>query len=117
MDKIELGNDLIAEAITEAFGERCPEFSAGCWACEAWAQYDTLSAAKSEPVAVKAWCQPMKEGKHTPRQFVVLYEDAEQGICTFDDEAEARDHWERANVNWNCYLLGTLPLASEPANG
>lgn len=74
-------------------------------------------AAPTATPAVKAWCQPMKEGKHTPRQFVVLYEDAEQGICTFDDEAEARDHWERANVNWNCYLLGTLPLASEPANG
>lgn len=34
----------IAEAITEAFGERCPEYVEGCPCCEAWKQYDALSA-------------------------------------------------------------------------
>jgi G3E family GTPase len=34
--------DYIAEAITEAFGERCPEFAEGCACCEAWKQYDGL---------------------------------------------------------------------------
>ena len=35
-------NDLIAEAISEAFGERCPEVVQGCPCCDAWAQYDAL---------------------------------------------------------------------------
>lgn len=56
-----------------------------------------------------AWCQPMDCGKHTPRKFIVVYEDADMGIATFDNEAEAREHWERANTHWNCYLFGALP--------
>ncbi len=35
-------SDYIAESITEAFGERCTGFSAGCHCCEAWAQYDDM---------------------------------------------------------------------------
>ncbi len=38
--------DYIAEAITEAFGERCPEFAAGCHCCEAWKQYDEVGKVK-----------------------------------------------------------------------
>lgn len=34
----------IAEAITEQWGERCPEYVKGCPCCEAWRQYDGLSA-------------------------------------------------------------------------
>lgn len=34
--------DLIAEAIMEAFGERCPGFEPGCWCCRAWRQYDDM---------------------------------------------------------------------------
>lgn len=36
--------DLIAEAITEAFGERCPDVAEGCPCCDAWKQYDDLIA-------------------------------------------------------------------------
>jgi len=34
--------DYIAEAIIDAFGERCPDFAEGCACCEAWKQYDRL---------------------------------------------------------------------------
>jgi hypothetical protein len=34
--------DLIAEAITEQFGERCPDFDANCYCCRVWRQYDEL---------------------------------------------------------------------------
>lgn len=34
---------LIPEAITEAFGERCPDFDPGCACCRAWAEYDALT--------------------------------------------------------------------------
>jgi len=36
--------DLIAEAITEAFGERCEDFEPECYCCKAWAEYDRLAA-------------------------------------------------------------------------
>ena len=35
--------NFIAEAITEAFGERCPEVAEGCPCCDAWAQYDQIA--------------------------------------------------------------------------
>lgn len=36
--------DYFAEAITVAFGERCPDFAWGCHCCEAWLQYDAYMA-------------------------------------------------------------------------
>jgi hypothetical protein len=35
--------DLIADAIIEAFGERCPDYGQGCLCCEAWKQYDEIA--------------------------------------------------------------------------
>lgn len=44
LEKVEAERtDYIAEAITEAFGERCLDFAEGCACCEAWKQYDELS--------------------------------------------------------------------------
>lgn len=39
--------DLIAECITEQYGERCPDFEPGCYCCQAWAQYDALRTAQA----------------------------------------------------------------------
>lgn len=38
-------DDLIAFAITEAFGERCPTTDDDCYTCQAWSQYDKCRAA------------------------------------------------------------------------
>lgn len=62
--------------------------------------------AMREPVS---WCQPPNCGKATPRLFIVRYDDTEMPDVYFTDEAEARAHFRRANVSWNCYLFGTLP--------
>jgi hypothetical protein len=35
-------SDLIADAITDQYGERCPEYAEGCFTCEAWKQYDYM---------------------------------------------------------------------------
>lgn len=56
-----------------------------------------------------AWCQPNYGGKVHPRKFMVVYEDSEMGSAIFDDEAEAREHFEKASIAWNCYLFGLLP--------
>jgi hypothetical protein len=37
--------DYIAEAITEAWGERCPDFGPDCPCCRAWKQYDDIRVA------------------------------------------------------------------------
>lgn len=43
--------DLIAEAITAHYGERCPDFEPECWCCKAWASYDRLLAgAEWQPI-------------------------------------------------------------------
>lgn len=70
-----------------------------------------VPAVESEPVA---WCQPNYEGNIHPRKFMVVYEDAEMGTAVFDDEDEAREHFEKASVAWNCYLFGILPRAQPP---
>jgi hypothetical protein len=54
------------------------------------------------------WCQPPSKGN--TRQFVVMFEDTEMGIAVFEDEAEARKYFERANINWNCTLFGAMPV-------
>ena len=63
-----------------------------------------------------AWCQPMRNGMHDPRKFMVWFDDADKGIATFEDETEARAYFDQANVSYNCYLFGTLPLRSSPPN-
>lgn len=75
---------------------------------------DRIAALSSAPTTAEGWCQPMDCGKHTSRKFIVRFDDAERGEAVFDDEAEARAFWEKANQNWNCYLFGALPLPAAP---
>jgi hypothetical protein len=44
-------NDLVAEAVREHWGEKCPDYSVGCYCCEAWKQYATLTARLAEAEA------------------------------------------------------------------
>jgi hypothetical protein len=68
-----------------------------------------------EALGPVAWCQPMDNGKHTPRKFYLYFDDPDHGNGVFDNEVEARAAFERANVAWNCYLFGALPLATPPS--
>lgn len=52
----------------------------------------------------------MHNGEHTPRKFLVYFDDPEQGIVVFEDEKEAREFWKQASITWNCYLFGALPI-------
>lgn len=54
---VEEPTDYIAEAITEAFGERCPEYAEGCHTCEVWKQYDGLMAAEEALIRIEAWSE------------------------------------------------------------
>lgn len=38
----DISENLIAEALTGQFGERCPDFEPECHTCKAWRQYDDL---------------------------------------------------------------------------
>lgn len=57
------------------------------------------------------WCQPAAQPK---RQFLVLFDDPQMELAVFDDEAEARAYWEKSNINWTCYLMGTMPRSPSP---
>ncbi|WPZ13206.1 hypothetical protein T8J41_13680 [Nitratireductor rhodophyticola] len=48
-----MSEDLIAEAIEEAFGPRCLETVPGCHCCDAWSQYDSLVARAEAAVAAR----------------------------------------------------------------
>lgn len=75
------------------------------------------SAPEAADAGAVAWCQPMDCGKHTPRKFMIYFDDPDHGIMVFDNEAEARAAFERKNTAWNCYLFGSLPLATPTAAG
>lgn len=45
-------DDLIAEAITTVFGNRCSDYAEYCPCCAAWKQYDELRA-RPAPVTQK----------------------------------------------------------------
>jgi hypothetical protein len=61
------------------------------------------------PQSSQAWCQPMDNGKHTPRTFIIYFEDRDRGIMVFDREDVARQAFEQLDTNWNCYLFGAMP--------
>lgn len=46
-------SDLVAEAITEAFGERCPDFEPECHCCKAWAEFDRITTLEAENTALR----------------------------------------------------------------
>ena len=81
------------------------------------AQRAALAASQPAQGEAATWCQPMDCGKHTPRVWLIRFEDQSVGDLTFDNEAEARRMWEKYNHDWNCYLMASLPLlaASQPA--
>jgi hypothetical protein len=60
------------------------------------------------------WCQPADQPK---RQFIIMFDDPQMDVAVFDNEEEARAYWEKANLNWTCYLMGTLPRASSQPAG
>lgn len=57
----------IEEAIAAQWGDRCPDFDAGCACCQTWAEYDRVTAALStrpaqEPVAALSTGCKCKDG-------------------------------------------------------
>ena len=46
-------SDILAEIITEAVGERCPDFDPDCIGCQAWAEYDRVKKLEAENAALR----------------------------------------------------------------
>ena len=40
-------SDIVSEAITEYWGERCPDFNPNCPTCKAWAEYEELTTLRA----------------------------------------------------------------------
>ena len=48
---------------------------------------------------------PPNEERFSPMgQWLVIYEDQDAGMAVFDDETEARTHFDEARQNWSCRL-------------
>lgn len=50
----------IEEAITEQFGERCPDFDADCICCQVWSQYDDLVEQRATVTALRTELEAVK---------------------------------------------------------
>ena len=47
-------SDLIADAIREYWGERCPDFEPGCPCCRAWIEYDEITRLRADNERLRA---------------------------------------------------------------
>lgn len=55
------GIDLVEEAITQHWGERCEEFYAGCRNCQTWSAYDDLVGNRAELTRLRAENEALRE--------------------------------------------------------
>jgi len=75
-----------------------------------------LEVLRGVPQTPQEWCQPMENGRHMPRKFIIYFEDRDREIMVFEREDSARQAFEQLNTNWNCYLFGALPLTRPDRN-
>lgn len=57
--------DYLAEAITEAFGERCADYEPDCHCCRAWRQYDAI-----DPATIRR--EALEEAAEVVRRMIPL---------------------------------------------
>jgi hypothetical protein len=60
---------LISLSITEALGERCPDFDLECWCCKAWAEFDALRAALVDAEKDRDYWKVEAEGEQAKVEF------------------------------------------------
>src|SRR5690606_38184781 len=87
---------LIVEAITEYYGERCPDYDEDCFCCKVWIEYDALTSParcdelkteKWEAFIVGDWLQISGEHaawKHSKVRELVTRQNAEEVIAAKD---------------------------------
>ena len=56
-------SDILAEVITEAVGERCPDFEPDCIGCQAWAEYDRVKQLEAENARLR---EELKKAQQAP---------------------------------------------------
>lgn len=75
-------SDFIAEAITDYWGERCPDYVGDCSICTAWKQYDT------QRVLLKEAEEALR---HAEAKLVSLYRGATPQ-ASYDNELTIKGH-------------------------
>lgn len=94
--------DLIAEALTEYYGDRCPDHAPGCPCCDAWAEYDRMTADPWQPIATAP-----KTEKPGPEGLIIIGNQAwtqtvfwqKAGVIS---EPEEGDLWVSVDAMWSC---------------
>ena len=97
-------SDLVAEAITEAFGERCPDFEPECHCCKAWAEFDRITTLEAELqkarealseleryVSMECYDQWLPEGHAKTSRLSRLIDRTQAAIRALSQDKEARD--------------------------
>ncbi|MFC0246444.1 hypothetical protein ACFOLL_04575 [Falsochrobactrum ovis] len=77
---------LIVEAITEHYGERCPDYDEDCFCCKVWSDYDALTspARCDELVTIGATYL----GKFSPRKNKAMWPDGAHELVTRQNAEE-----------------------------
>lgn len=75
-----------------------------------------MSNSQGNPnTGVGDWCAPGPAAEQH-RRWMLVFEDADRGPLVFDDEAEARMMFHRAEGGgWNCHLFQTAPRVAHNA--
>lgn len=133
-------DDLIAYAITETFGERCPDHEETCPCCRAWGQYDAIeariaaaeqrgverAAPNHSPLEWKDWCDGWQActpfGNYTVerrddigwvwRYYFDEYYDEDEFTGDGPDECKAS-----AQADWDGRISGILAAAIRRGGG
>ena len=52
------------------------------------------------------WCHP---GDDQRQRWILMFEDYDKGYAVYYDEDEAFEAFQRAELNWNCHLMTSVP--------
>lgn len=98
-----MSDDLVSQAITGWFGERCDESLEGCVVCDAWAQYDALKVASE-------W-QTIESAPKDGSEFLAIEKDT-MFVCLWDKWACS---WSIGG-EWNMKPTHWQPLPLPPSD-
>lgn len=129
--------DYVAEAISEAFGPKCADYSDGCPTCEAWKQYDELIAYTSTPAPpqhlvgwsvvpsvptremIDAWRLDQAQGRSLENSYLSMLDAAPNPpqIGTEDRITKLEDALRNFTASRDISYVEALKVARDTLNG
>ena len=79
--------DRIEEALTEHWGEKCPDYEPGCPTCDAWHQFDAIVALARRTEALD---QIAKQRAEKERKEAAAWDDYREMVFDASQSREAK---------------------------